>query len=123
MKIILPIKPEFVNEIFNNKKKYEFRKRVPIQKISKIIIYETFPTKKIVGEFEVEYILSYISKEKMWDLTKNFAGINKKQFFEYFSNSKNCFAFKIKNVKRYQIPKKLSDYGINFYPQSFVYIN
>ncbi|WPL38895.1 hypothetical protein [Malacoplasma iowae] len=120
MNIILPIKPKYVDKIFNEEKKYEFRKRIPKLKISKIIIYETFPTKKIVGEFEIENILSF-SREDLWEQTWKYAGIDKISFFSYFKDSDCCFAFKIKNVKKYKHPRDLRDYGLNYHPQSFIY--
>ena len=51
--ILLSIKPEFSEKIFNETKKYEFRKRVARKKVEKIVVYATSPVKKIVGEVEV----------------------------------------------------------------------
>lgn len=48
--ILLPIKPVFVERILSGEKWYEFRKRLPLD-IERVVIYETAPTKKVVGEF------------------------------------------------------------------------
>lgn len=48
--ILLPIKPVFVERILSGEKWYEFRKRLPLG-IERVVIYETAPTKKVVGEF------------------------------------------------------------------------
>jgi predicted transcriptional regulator len=122
MNVILSIKPQFVKQIFNGQKKYEFR-RVIFKKtnIKKVIIYASFPVKKIVGEFEIETILSD-SPSDFWYKTQEFAGTNQDHFFDYFSGKKIGFAIKIKKLKKYRIPIDLFDlYGIKP-PQSFCYI-
>ena len=49
-KILLSIKPIYVNKILNGTKKYEYRKRKPKRNdIGKLIIYSTSPIKKVVS--------------------------------------------------------------------------
>ena len=55
--ILLSIKPEYVEKIFNMTKKYEFRKRIPCKQINKVIVYSTAPSQSVVGEFEVLEII------------------------------------------------------------------
>lgn len=42
MKVLMSIKPEFVEKIFARKKRYEYRKSIFKKSISKIIVYSTF---------------------------------------------------------------------------------
>lgn len=46
--ILLSINPEHVENIINGTKKFEYRKILAKGEISKIIIYETRPTKKLL---------------------------------------------------------------------------
>lgn len=119
--ILMSINPEHVNNILLGKKKYEFRKRACRRKVDKIIIYSTTPVMKIVGEAEIEDIL-IDSPKKIWNITKNSSGINKKFFDAYYHNRKEAVAYKLKNVVRYETPRELSELGVKTAPQSYQYI-
>ena len=57
MKVILSIKPEFANKIFNGTKKFEFRRTLFKNKeIKMIIVYASAPISKVIGEFEIDRI-------------------------------------------------------------------
>ena len=119
--ILLPIKPKFVNEILAGNKLFEFRKQVPTQKVDKIIIYSSSPICAVVGEAEVSEILSD-APVNIWNITKNYSGIDAEFFFKYFSGKSIAYAYKLKNVKKYANPKNLDGFGLKYVPQSFVYI-
>ena len=74
---LFSICPEYVEKIFNGTKKFEYRKQPNRIPISKILIYETAPIMKIVGEAEVEKVL-VDTPEVIWEKTKEYPGINKK---------------------------------------------
>lgn len=77
MKVLLSIKPEFVEEIVLGKKKFEYRKSIfKREGISSIVVYATKPYGKVVGEFEIEDIL-YDKPENIWNKTKDFSGVTK----------------------------------------------
>ena len=119
---LLPINPEHVNNIFQGKKKFEFRKVKYSRKIDRIYIYSTYPVMRIVGYVEV--LNTLIDKpEKIWKISKNKAGINKEFFDEYYKNREYAVAFELGDIKRYKNAKKLSEIGINFVPQSLIYLN
>ncbi|MBQ2916595.1 MAG: ASCH domain-containing protein [Clostridia bacterium] len=119
--IIISIKPKYVEEIFSGNKRYEYRKCKCKENIDKIIIYSTFPVKKIVGEAKVEEILED-SPEKIWKITENESGINYKFYNEYYENRKKAVAYKLTDIKKYDIPRELSYYGLKIPPQSYRYI-
>lgn len=119
--MLISINPEHVENIFNGSKKYEYRKIKCKQDVNKIIIYSTAPVMKVVGEAQVEEILED-SPEKIWSITENGSGINKKFFNKYYENKEKAVAYKLTNIMKYDLPKELSSYGIKTAPQSFVYI-
>ncbi|MFP8645015.1 ASCH domain-containing protein [Priestia aryabhattai] len=125
MKVLLSIKPEFVEEIVLGKKRFEYRKSIFKRKdISSIVVYATKPYGKVVGEFKIENIL--IDKpENIWKKTKKYSGITKSYFNEYFQGKPKGFAIEIKEFKEYEIPLDLYEFDSNLKvaPQSFCYTN
>lgn len=119
--ILLSIKPEYVKKLFEGSKKYEFRRKPCKRTVNKIVIYETNPTQKVVGEIEVLRILEN-SPERLWEETWECAGIEKEFFMEYFKGCAIAYCYEVKNVIMYSRPKTLQDYGISAAPQSFVYL-
>lgn len=63
--ILLPIRKEYCEKIFNGQKKYEFRKSVPSDDIAKIIVYESKGHKFIIGELLINNVFSG-SVEDIW---------------------------------------------------------
>lgn len=120
--IVISINPEHVENIINGIKKYEYRTKAAKKDINKIIIYETFPIKKIVGEAEIIDVLM-MSPEELWDATKDYSGITKDFFDQYFKNRDIAYAYKLGKIKVYEQPLELIDFGIKNAPQSFVYVN
>ncbi|MEC0329186.1 ASCH domain-containing protein [Paenibacillus macerans] len=125
MKILLSIKPEFVKEILSGNKKFEYRKSIfKRDDVSTVVVYATKPYGKIVGEFEIEGILED-TPYQIWQKTKNYSGIKKSYFNQYFKGKKKGYAIKIKDFKSYEVPLELSDMDISIKaaPQSFCYIH
>ena len=119
--ILLPIKPIYVNKIFDGVKQFEYRRVGCKQLPDKIIIYATAPIKKVVGEVDVFETLRY-SPDMIWDITNDYAGVSKEEFDSYFKGIDIATAYQIGNGKKYITPKSLSNYGIDYAPQSFVYL-
>lgn len=119
--ILLSIQPCYVQRIFCGEKRFEYRKRIPEKPIDRILIYETFPTKAVVGEVEVLGVLSNAPK-LLWAETNVGAGISKKKFMEYFANRKIGYAFQLGKVTIYPKPRKATSYGLKKAPQNFAYI-
>ncbi|WP_254853812.1 ASCH domain-containing protein, partial [Salmonella enterica] len=83
--ILLSIKPEFAESILNGYKKFEFRKTIFRNKEARVVvIYATMPVGKVIGEFEIDGVLSS-QPDELWDMTKKYAGITRDFFDEYFS--------------------------------------
>ena len=123
MKVLLAIKEEFANKIFEGEKKYEFRKSIfKDNRVRSVVVYVTSPIKKVIGEFEIDNII-YDEPNNIWKLTNKFSGIDKEFFDEYFSGKETAYAIKIKRVLKYDREYLLEDFNINFAPQSYVYID
>ena len=122
MKVLLSIKPKYAELILSGKKKYEFRRTIfKKPEVKKVVIYASSPVSKIVGEFEIDCILSNCVSE-LWHITMEYAGIEKKYFESYFSGKEIGHAIKVKNPKRYSTYKELHEFNVNHPPQSFAYI-
>lgn len=124
MKALLSIKPEFVEEIIEGRKKFEYRKKLfKRSDISSIVVYATKPYGKVVGEFEIETILEE-NIDKLWSDTKHLSGISEEFFYEYFKDRDSGFAIQIKRFKEYKKHLELSEFDstIKAAPQSFCYI-
>lgn len=123
MKVLLSIKPEFVEKIFAGTKKYEFRKSLfKRDDVKCIVIYASAPIKGVVGEFSIDHVLSD-NVEIIWEKTKEQSGITKKFYKSYFKNKKVANAIQIGYIKKYEETRSLSDYNIQHAPQSFCYID
>lgn len=118
----MPIKPKYVKEIISGNKKFEFRKILAKRKVDNIIIYETSPIMKVVAEVSIDKIL-VDNPEEIWNLTYKFAGIDKIDYDKYYANNKQAVAYSLGTVKIFDKPKDLKEYGINFFPQSYVYLD
>ena len=123
MKVLLSVKPEFVEKIFARTKKYEFRKALFKRSgVKYVIIYASAPIKRVVGEFEIDDILSD-DVDVVWDKTKKYSGITKAFYKSYFQKRKVANAIKIGHIRKYEKSRQLSDYNIQQAPQSFCYID
>ncbi|PKM47319.1 MAG: hypothetical protein CVV03_03635 [Firmicutes bacterium HGW-Firmicutes-8] len=122
MKVLLSIKPEFANKIFNGLKKFEFRRLIfKRTDVEKVVVYASAPISMVIGEFEIDKIL-HEELPNLWNLTKKYAGITEEYFYDYFSDKNQGYAIKIKSSIKYETPYSLkSRYGITP-PQSFVYV-
>ena len=122
MRVILSIKPEFANKIFDGSKLYEFRRSIfKDPNVKTIVVYASSPIQKVIGEFEIDHILK-LSLENLWDITQDFSGISKDFFFEYFENKDAGYAIKIKKTKRYRQPLCIRKDFNAVPPQSFLYL-
>jgi len=124
MKIILSIKPDFVKEIFSGRKKYEYRKSVFSNKeVDSVIVYCTMPVGKIVGEFYIERV-ECEEPSVLWEKTKEYSGISKNFYDEYFNGRKKAYALKISSYKEYKNPISPLNIMQSFVaPQSFKYVS
>ena len=123
MKVILSIKPEYANKILEGTKRFEFRKaNFAVSGVSSVLIYATKPVGKVVGEFEIDQV--HVGAPKLiWAKTRQFAGINKSFFDEYYRDRAYAVAIGVGKVNKFDEPLALSDFGEDLTaPQSFRYL-
>lgn len=122
MKVLLAIKPVFVEKIFSGEKRFEFRKVMfKSKEIKDIVMYASYPISKVVGEFTIESVI--VDKpDVIWRITKDFAGVNETFFKQYFHNKDKAYAIHIGDCLKYQNVISLSDIGVKHAPQSFLYL-
>ena len=120
MKIIISIKPIYAEKILNWEKLYELRKIFSNKKIDKAIIYESAPVSRVVWEFEIEEVLCE-PIDVLWNKTKGYSCVDEKFFDEYYKWKDKWYAIKVKNPIRYKEIKKISDYWMNYPPQSYAF--
>lgn len=122
MKVILSIKPEFANKIFNGTKKFEFRRTLFKNKeVKKIVVYASSPISKVIGEFEINRIF-HEELESLWNQTSKHSGITEDYYMQYFNGKENGYAIEVKNPKKYKTELCIKQsYGLNP-PQSFAYV-
>ena len=120
-KMLLSINPEHVDNILQGNKKVEFRKVKCKTDVDQIVIYSTSPVMQVVAEATVEEVITGDILE-VWHLTKAFAGISYKFYRKYYKGKKTAVAYKLCEVTPYSKPKALSDFGISYPPQSFLYL-
>lgn len=119
--MLLSIKPQYVEKIISGKKKFEFRKFHCREGIDTIIIYATAPTKQVIGEASLIDIIEG-DVDYVWQETRGFGGILKKDYQSYYKKREVAVAYRLGDVTVYDEPKKLTDLGLNYVPQSFAYL-
>jgi len=122
MKVLLSIKPEFAEKIFDGSKRFEFRRSIfKNNQINTIVVYASSPMQRVIGEFEIDHIL-FDEIENLWQKTRKYAGVEEEYFFNYFSEKKQGYAIAIKETRIYIKPLLLKENYNMLPPQSFAYL-
>ena len=124
MDVLLSIKPQFAERIFDGSKKFEYRKIIFNRpEIHKVIVYASNPIKRIVGEFGISGIIKD-TPESLWDRTYGYAGVNRDFFFQYFTGRDYAYAICVGCAVKYKVPLNPRDILFDFVaPQSFMYVD
>jgi predicted transcriptional regulator len=120
--LLIAIRKPYSQLILLGQKKYELRKRPPRIECEYAFIYETLPTKAVIGYFRISKVIQG-SAEKVWNIVTTKSCVEEVQFFEYYKNKSNAVAFEIEETKRFESPISLAELGIKHVPQDFIYVN
>lgn len=121
-KILLSIKPQYVQQILEGRKLVEYRKSLPRQTdITHVIIYATAPMSCVIAEFCIIGISSG-SPQEVWEKTHKIGGIAYGDYWAYFNGRNVAYALQIGEVTRFVPSRTLAEYGIKRAPQGFVYV-
>lgn len=123
MKVILSIKPAFAEKILDGTKRFEFRKcGFTVRGVETVVIYATKPVGKVVGEFSIAEVHKD-EPARIWEKTKDYAGINKRFFDEYYEDRNTAYAIAVGTVTKYEEPVELATLGPDISPpQSYRYL-
>ena len=123
MQVLLSVKPEYSRRIFSGEKKYEFRKHKPKLMDGIVIVYESSPTRSMVGAFSVKTIYSG-TPDEIWKKCEGSSGIEKSSYLDYCSGTKLIHAIEIGDVFSFENPidplKTIPDFKP---PRSFLYLD
>ncbi|WP_207514622.1 ASCH domain-containing protein [Longitalea luteola] len=98
--LIVSIKPEFAEKIFNGQKSIELRKSAPnVSPGDMMVIYCTDPVKAVVGICQVKEILR-MKPSRMWKTHNCLLGIDKKRYEQYFENVDTAIGIVLTSISR-----------------------
>lgn len=106
--LMLSIKQEYANMIFEGDKQVELRRVRPrhLENGDLILVYVTSPEQALVGVLEVEKVIE-MSLDELWKTVKDKAGITHETFTKYYRNSATGFGIFLKNRFSFESPIKL----------------
>lgn len=123
---LFSIKEKYSNRIYSKEKLVEFRRQnVNITKDEYCLIYTSSPVKKITGYFVVKEKIR-TTLQRLWELTKEMAGISYQEFKNYFRECTFGTAIIFKKIKKFSLALSLEDLRkkANFRPpQSYCNLN
>jgi predicted transcriptional regulator len=119
--VIFSIHPKFSKLIFTRIKIYEYRKNLIRNDVNKMLIYETNPTKKIVGEASINSVI-HGSLDYVWQKTYGKGGIDISFYNKYYAGKEYAVAYELTDIIKYDEPIELSFLGIKVAPQSHRYV-
>ena len=124
--ILMSIRPQHANKIFNGTKTVELRRIKPrtLESSDLILVYVSSPVKSLVGAFRVASVLEK-PLTPLWKAVKNHAGVSRAEFLSYYEGVQSGVAIFIKDIWLLPKPIHLAQLQKNvkdFYPpQSFRY--
>ena len=124
MHVLLSIRPNHVENIFNGSKKFEFRRKIFARKdVRTVVIYCTMPVGCVVAEFDIQGIIE-ADPESLWKVTEKASGVSKAYFDVYFEGRNKAYALQIGEVRRFAKPIPPVELFAGFIPpQSYMYID
>ncbi len=125
--VVVSIKPEFANKIFDGSKKIELRKASPNARPGDLmIVYSTSPEMAVIGVCKIQEVIK-TSPREIWEKHSDILGIDEDRFNDYFSESTIAVGIVIENARRLKskIPlRSIRDKFPEFAPpQTFKYFS
>ena len=125
--LLLSIHPRFADGILSGVKRVELRRRLPrISSQDTVIVYETVPTKAVVGLFVVESV-ERLPVNQLWRKVRGIAGVTRTEFFKYFDGVTDGVAIFAGETERFRRPVPLFELRTlwpRFHPpQGFRYLD
>lgn len=120
--LLISIHPEFIEKILKGEKVFEFRKSLPSQLPTHLVIYATTPVQKVVAVVDVEGVLSG-APSRIWRQAGKGGGISRSYFRQYFAGRKSAQAIQLGLVFKMKQPLCLESINSNLVaPQSYRFL-
>lgn len=125
-KIIISIKPKYVQKIYDGNKVIELRKSIGLsfKQNNKMYIYSSSPKKAITGHAYIDKI-EQVSKDKIKQYYLDKIAISNEELENYLIDGKKGMMIWLKNIVEYKKPitlAKLKETGFTA-PQSYCYVS
>lgn len=121
--VLMSIKPEYANAIFEGNKLVEFRKQPFRRSASHVIVYSSSPEKKILGFFTLGET-DIGNPKTLWKRHRSVGAIEYSDYNAYFGDRDVGVAFHVKRIHRLKKPISLGRLKRNLKaPQSYCYID
>lgn len=106
--LLLSIRPEYANKIFDRTKTVELRRVRPrlLNKGDLVVIYVSSPEKAVLGSFNVDNIVEKPIAE-LWEEVEKIAGISDEEFYDYYKGVKLGVGIFLKDIHRFSQPVEL----------------
>lgn len=124
--ILLSIRPQYAEKIFEGSKTVELRRVFPkrIKQGALVLIYVSSPVKSLSGSFKVVRVVKKPVKE-LWKIVNKKAGVTYEEFNAYYEGISVGVAIFFAEVRRHPKPIELKDLKkkiLGFFPpQGFRY--
>lgn len=56
-------------------------------------------------------------------MTYEYGGIDENDYYKYYNNKQYAVAYKLGEPALYSVPKDLSDFNVDYVPQSYIYVD
>ena len=121
--MLLSIKPSFASKIYDGSKNIELRRVRPSRAVTKVLIYETSPVRRITGWFTIRWIRT-LSPSQAWSKFRDHLGVTRSAFRSYFQDCRSAILLAISRARRFASGVRLSTVRIGMRPpQSYFYLD
>lgn len=120
--IVLSIHHEYCESIYRGEKLFEFRKIFPSKSVDTVFFCETHSGGKVTGFGTVRGLYRGDISE-VWAVTSSRSGIDSGFYYKYYSGKSSANVVCMGDVRRFDQPICVCDFGVSRAPQSFAYVN
>lgn len=105
--LLLSIRPEYANKIFDGTKTVELRRTRPrLEAGGRVLVYVSTPVKALVGMFEVGRVME-AHPSLLWSHVREHAGITRWQFDHYFIGADRAYGIFLTSPRQLPMPIEL----------------
>ena len=124
--VLFSLKPCYADLVFDGLKHAELRRRItPDMENRCVFLYVSSPVRQLRGGFRVGHVW-HGSPKDVWDEVSELAGVDKRDFDNYYAGRTIAYALKITDVWEYANPASLHTLRNRFphfvVPQSWRYV-